>query len=387
MERRYILQFVCYSPRIYSGLDKFFVLLTKKLQAQGITPVFIYSDSLEAVPQIQKDLEAAGGIVEIMPSHGKLTMIRYIHRFYHKYHPEVVDVHFVPYVKAWAALFSKLYGIKHVNHIHSLIASVHPNEYVKQKGFLKRFLLGINSAFLNNCGKVICVSKAIEKQFNEWAYGDKRNVTTLYLGTDLTPSKLTKQQAREKLGLSQEKIIITNISAIEQIKGIDIVIKAIAILKRRKVDVFFAHIGGLRSNSQVNIDYSETLRMLSKEEEVADRVFWLGKRFDIQDILIAFDIYVHPSRSEGLGCTLMEASVAGLPLVGSRVGGIPEVVIDKENGYIVESENADQLASAIQNIVENETLRTKFGQVAKKRVYAHFDMDKQTNELIEEYGI
>lgn len=385
MKDRYILQFVCYSPQIYSGLDKFFVLITKKLHTRGVTPVFIYGETLEAVPQIRTDLENAGAIVETMPENGKWTIIKSIRGFYRKYHPQLVDVHFVPFVKIYTALLSRLYGVKHITHIHSLIADSSPAEYVLRKGIIKRILLGVNYALLNKCGKVICVSKAIEKQYHEWAYGSKRNVKAMYLGTDLTPSKLTKQQAREKLGLPTKGVIITNISAIEYIKGIDLIIRAIAILKRKGINVVFAHIGGLRSDNQINQEYANSLRVLAKEEGVEDKIVWLGKRMDIQEILSAFDIYVHPSRSEGLGCALMEASVAEVPLIGSRVGGIPEVVVDGDNGFLVETENVEQLAKVLEQLSNNPELRSRLGNKAKEMVYNIFDMDNQTDKLIVEY--
>lgn len=387
MDRQYILQFVCYEPKIYSGLDKFFVLMTKKLCQQGITPVFIYSETLAAVPQIRKDLEDAGAIVETMSAKGKMVMINAICHFYKKYKPQLVDVHFVPFIKAFTAIYSCIHRVKYFIHIHSLIADCTPKEYTKKKGFIKRFLLGIYMAMLNRCGKVICVSKAIEQQFREWAYGKKDNVQTLYLGTDLTPSKLTKQQARERLGLPGDKIIITNISAIEHIKGIDLIVKTVALLKKRGVDVLFAHIGGLRADTQFNRDYADSLKQLAKKEGVDDRIVWLGKRFDVHDILPAFDIYVHPSRSEGLGCVLMEASVPGLPLVGSRIGGIVEVIENGGNGFLCENENVIQLADSIQTLIANEGMRTKMGLAAKQRVFQLFDMDKQIDKLISAYGI
>jgi len=380
MKNRYILQLVCYSPKIYAGLDKFFVLLTKKLRTKGITPVYIYSETMDAVPQIQVDIEAAGGIVELMPSDGKWAIIKSIRGFYKKYHPELVDVHFVPFVKAYAALLSRLYGMKHITHIHSLIANVTPHEYVKQKGIIKRILLGVNYAFLNTCGKVICVSRAIERQFNEWAYGDKKNIETLYLGTDLTPSKLTKQQARKKLGLSQDDILFVNISAKEELKSIDRIIESLDHGK-------FVHIGGLRNDNEVNKRYENQLISLVKNLKKEQQVIWLGKRNDIKDILPAFDVYVHPSSSEGLPVSLMEAASAGLPLIGTDVGGIPELIKHEKNGLLLKYGDWQTLHDDMELLWENFDLRKQYGDKARKIVSCEFDMDKQTDKLIAEYGL
>lgn len=387
MKNRYVLQFVCYSPKIYARLDREFVMLTHKLKNKGYTPVFVYGETMDAVPQIREDLMRAGAIVETMPEQGKWTITRSIRKLYNTYQPELVDVHFVPFVKAYTALYSRLWGIKHFTHIRSLIADCSPAEYQKKKGWIKRVLLGVNYAFLNASGKVVCISGAIERQYQEWAYGDKRNVITIYGGTDITPSKYTKAEARARLKLPADSIIVTNISAIEHIKGIDLIIRAIAILKRKGINVVFAHIGGLRSDNQINQEYANSLRVLAKEECVEDKIVWLGKRMDIQEILSAFDIYVHPSRSEGLGSALLEASVAGLPLIGSNVGGIADVICNEKNGYLIDKENAEQLAEAIQRLIEDKALRKRMGEVAKKRADEMFNMDKQTDKLIAVYDL
>ena len=379
-DNTYILQFVCYEPKIYSGLDKFFVLITKKLCQQGITPVFVYSETLAAVPQIRKDLEDAGAIVETMPAKGKMVMINAVCHFCKKYKPQLVDVHFVPFIKAFTAIYSCIHRVKYFIHIHSLIADCTPKEYTKKKGFIKRFLLGIYMAMLNRCGKVICVSKAIEQQFREWAYGKKDNVQTLYLGTDLTPSKLTKQQARERLGLPQDEIIFANISAKEQLKSIDYIIRCLN-------KGLFAHVGGLRADNEYNRTYEKSLYDLVKEIGKEKQIIWLGKRSDIKDILPAFDIYVHPSSSEGLPVSLMEAAAAGLPLIGTKVGGIPELIEHEKNGLMLEYGDWDALSKYMERLRVNKELRERFGHNAHETAYNHFDMDKQTNKLISAYGI
>lgn len=222
--QKYIVQFVCYSPKIYSGLDRFFVLLTKKLQERGYTPVFVYGETMEFVPQIQKDLEAAGAVVLTMPEHGKRSMVRAARAIYQKYRPEVVDTHFVNYLKVITALLSRRYKARHFTHIHSLIADS-PKQYKQEKGALKCFALNLYYHLLYwYSERVLCVSKAIETQFRHWVSDTEDRVQTLYLGTDLTPSALTKQQARSRLGLPQDELILTNISAKEELKRIDLII-------------------------------------------------------------------------------------------------------------------------------------------------------------------
>ena len=112
-------------------------------------------------------------------------------------------------------------------------------------------------------------------------------------------------------------------------------------------------------------------------------MIWLGRKNNIQDIISFADIYIHPSRSEGLGASIMEASTASIPLIGSNVGGIPEVIQDKYNGVIVPAEDPDALANSIIDVFDHHI--DTYGSNAKKNVYEKFDQDKQAHEFIKLY--
>ena len=318
----YILEFLLYCPRVYSGLDRLMVELTRQT-GQGYKVVCVYCDTMENMPQIQTDIEANGGIVEIV-SGASERQRKDIWRLYKKYHPILVDTHFQNRAKIQTCICSALYGAKQFTHVHSLLGEV--SSYQAERGSAKRVLLGVYYGMLTVFSKkVLCISEAIHRQYMAWSYGRCQNVETLYIGTPLGTPKYTRQTVRALLRLPQETQIITNISAIEYIKGIDLIIKAVALLKQKGIMVLFVHIGGLRADTQEQKDYAASLFRLVKELGVEQQVIWLGKRNDVQDILPMANVYVHPSRSEGLGSVLLEASVAGLPLVGTNVGGIPEV--------------------------------------------------------------
>lgn len=373
---KYILQFLLYSPRVYSGLDHLMVEMTKQAAVSGYTNVCVYSDTMEYMPQLQRDIEDVGGIVEMVRSSNLLQDIWHL---YQKYHPTMVDAHFVNKVKVWTCIFSLLFGAKHYTHMHSLLGE-DIQEYVKKKGDIKRILLGIYYWILTKLSqRVFCISQAIAQQYRKWSYGACANVETLYLGTQLTSPKYSHNEARDVLQLPLNKTIITNISAIEHIKGIDTILQAVALLKRRGIEVIFAHIGGLRSNTLEQQQYADLLKQMVVDLDIKDNVVWLGRRTDVQDILPMADIYVHPSRSEGLGSALLEASVAGLSLVGSRVGGIPEIVQQEVNGLLVDADNAEQLANAIEEMM---TTKHDYGEKAREMVYRTFDQTKQASKLL-----
>ena len=102
-------------------------------------------------------------------------------------------------------------------------------------------------------------------------------------------------------------------------------------------------------------------RALADELQLGDAVRFLGFRLDIADLLQAMDVFVLSSRSEGLSLTLLEAEAAGLPIVATHVGGNPEVVRDGESGLLVASDNAEAMAAALAQLLQNPALRRRFG--------------------------
>ena len=105
-----------------------------------------------------------------------------------------------------------------------------------------------------------------------------------------------------------------------------------------------------------------------------NRVRFLGIRADVADILRASDVFVLSSRWEGNPMSVMEAMAAGLPVVSTAVGGVPELVREGETGLLVPSEDAEALAQAIQALVDDPARRQAMGAAARQHAVAHFDI-------------
>ena len=104
------------------------------------------------------------------------------------------------------------------------------------------------------------------------------------------------------------------------------------------------------------------------------RVRFLGVRADVADILRASDMFVLSSRWEGNPLSVMEAMAAGLPVVSTAVGGVPELVRDRETGLLVPSEDAGALTRAVQALVDDPVRRQAMGAAARQHAVAHFDI-------------
>ena len=99
-----------------------------------------------------------------------------------------------------------------------------------------------------------------------------------------------------------------------------------------------------------------------------------GERDDVGELLAKADLFVLSSRSEGLPLSILEAMATGLPVVASRVGGVPELVVDGETGLLVPPGDPHALAAAIERLLDDPALRRRLGTAGRTRVSEHFDL-------------
>ena len=112
--------------------------------------------------------------------------------------------------------------------------------------------------------------------------------------------------------------------------------------------------------------------------DVEGNVRMLGHRSDARMLLDAADVFVLPSRHEGMPLVLLEAMDAGLPVVATRVIGSEEVVVDGETGFLVPSQDAGALAVAIGRLLEDAGLRRRFGAAGRRRFESFFTNERMT---------
>ena len=177
-------------------------------------------------------------------------------------------------------------------------------------------------------------------------------------GTANSPSA-----ARAGLGLAQDASVVICVARFDPVKGVDILLEAWpeVVSMNPRSTLLLAGDGPLHDSLE------EQARALG----ITESVRFLGYRSDVESILHAADICVVPSRSEGLSLAAIEAMASGLPVVASRVGGIPEVVEDGTTGLLVEAENPTALAGAINRLLGDTTLRRRFAASASRAAQAY----------------
>ncbi|PIR88904.1 MAG: hypothetical protein COU07_03335 [Candidatus Harrisonbacteria bacterium CG10_big_fil_rev_8_21_14_0_10_40_38] len=169
-------------------------------------------------------------------------------------------------------------------------------------------------------------------------------------GVDILQIDESVSIAKKEKKKKTKKIIITT-SRLVRKNGVDILIKAAAKLKAEKAPDFEVWILGSGPLEQ-------ELKILAGRLDVSEEVKFFGeiKNKDVFMYLAKADIFVRPSRSEGLGNSFLEAMAAKVPVIGTKVGGIPDIITHKETGLLAEPENDEDIKNQIKELLINQKL-------------------------------
>ncbi len=253
----------------------------------------------------------------------------------------------------FASTFGRLAAI--LARVPIIIAHVHSTYYCysKRNVIIERFL-----SFFTD--KIVCISVAVQNFALEVERIHKRKTLVIYNGIDGPNSYKNELNVnRNSFGISDSEIVFITVASLTAHKGHSVLIDAMHILTKKYENLRLLIVGDgpLRNNLA---EYVKTL-------DLTRNILFTGLRKDIFALLKLSDIFVLPSSErEGLGIAIIEAMACDLPLVGTFLGGIPEVIEENGNGFLVKPGDPEELAAAIERLIKDETGRTKMGQMGNK---------------------
>jgi glycosyltransferase involved in cell wall biosynthesis len=204
-----------------------------------------------------------------------------------------------------------------------------------------------------------------------------RKITAIYNGVDPEKfrSDLTREQARNNLGLTSAVKVVSIIAVLRPDKAHEVFLKAARKVLEQNPGTHFLVIGDGPLKAR--------LEAQAKLAGIDEHVHFLGFRRDLHNILPAIDVNVLSSKplQETLSVAALEAMSAGIPMVCTRVGFMDEIVIDGETGYLVDVDDPVGLARKILEILDDEDLRLKMGQNARKMVDETFNIRLMTRSF------
>ncbi len=238
------------------------------------------------------------------------------------------------------------------------------------------------------CSKIIFVSRAVKKAFLEKRRSDfllknpRIRTEVLYDGIQLNQAKGSGlERVRREFHVTDQDKVVGLVGAINPNKGQDVFISACKRVSEVIPGVKFLIVGSPYSAKRKQCEYALHLKRLISDLQLTDTVILTGYRDDIADIFSAVDILVQPSLMEGLGTSMIEAMAAGKPIVGTNVGGIPEVIGNNEAGILVKERTPEAFADAIIHLLKNPDEMRQKGLRARKRAEEYFDIRKTIKQL------
>lgn len=296
-------------------------------------------------------------------------------KLFKKENPDIVHLNSAK-VSGIGAVVARLAGVP------KIIFTAHGWAFNEERPLLQRFVIKLFSwitVLLSH--KTIAVSEAVKNDAKNWPFVNKK-IKVIKNGIAV-PEFYAKEIAREKLltqtgaTLPSNAFIVGTIAELHKSKGLQYSILAFEKLASTNPSLYYFILGGGEEK--------ERLDALVKLHGLEERVFLLGFVKDAANFLRAFDVFVLPSITEGLALVLLEAGLAELPVVASRVGGIPEVIEDKKTGLLVPSRDPEALALAIKNLFDNPLLCTKLGTALHEKVLKDFSLGRVISETIALY--
>lgn len=195
-----------------------------------------------------------------------------------------------------------------------------------------------------------------------------------------------RAETRRLMGIPDERFIVGWIGRMTGIKRTDDVLLALRKLRERGVDASLCMVGDGPERDHVE--------RKARELGIVRHTLFLGYQEDVAQYFAAFDAMVLPSANEGTPVTAIEALAAGRPVVATRVGGVPDVVRDGEDGFLVEPADVDALADRLTTLAHDPKLRERMGAAGRARVLPRYavdrlidDMDRLYRELLAAKGI
>jgi glycosyltransferase involved in cell wall biosynthesis len=233
--------------------------------------------------------------------------------------------------------------------------------------------------------QVQTVSEGVRRYTIETDGVNPHRTVTIYNGVEkeLKVRAADVENLRERLGIVAGMPVITCVANLRRVKGIDVLVRAAALVKQVVPQVRFLIAGHFGVNA--NLAYTEEMIALSKSLNMQDSILFLGQLNQVPELLNMSDVFLLPSRSEGFSNALLEAMAAGVPCVATAVGGNPEVVIDGVTGYLVPKDDHASLADRILTLLQNPNLRHQMGFAARSRIMKHFTVEIMASQVISAY--
>ena len=313
---------------------------------------------------------------EISPINDLKSLYK-IYRFIKKGRYDIVHTHSSK-AGIIGRIAARMAGVKGIIHTpHGSIFDHDANIPSVSGAFLVKFLLLVEKAASHLTDRIVTLTDSEARGYVRLGMGNSQEFTTIHSGIDLsrfTDVEIDVADKRRELGISADCTVITTVARLTSEKGHSYLIEAAkAVVAEFDGCLKFVFVG--------NGDLRRDLERKVCELHLDETILFLGLRDDIPEILAVSDLFVLSSLYEAQGRVIVEAMAAGLPVVATRVGGVPNVVVDGETGVLVPAADPQALASAIINVIGDRDKAKQMGQAGRMRVDPKFSVETMVEQI------
>lgn len=258
-----------------------------------------------------------------------------------------------------AAWFVRVPVVVHTPHGHVFYGHFGP--------FTSWFFLQVERMMCQVTDRIIALTESERKDHLDRLVGAVDQFAIVPSGIDLnrfSQARINGRRVPEWFGCPSDAIVVGSVGWLTDVKGHRYLLEAAKHVIRVHPSLHIVIIG--------SGDQHDALRQQATQLGLEDSVHLLGHRDDIDVCLAGFDLFVLPSANEGMGRALIEAMAAGLPVVASKVGGIPALIEHGKNGLLVPSADSHALAEAIKSIIHQPDLARRMGEAAHRSIGKRF---------------
>jgi glycosyltransferase involved in cell wall biosynthesis len=236
----------------------------------------------------------------------------------------------------------------------------------------------VNTLLTRFSGPIFAVSAALRTHMVAQGFPGAR-VGVIHNGIDTghAPTETERCAARRLLGAGEDEFVVGTAARLDTVKDLPMLVAAIARARSQVAALKLVIIG--------DGDERRAIEAAVRDRHVEDAVRIMGYRSDVRSLLPGLDLYVNSSISEGISLTILEAMAAALPVVATRVGGTPEVVLHQATGLLVEPRLPEGMADAIVDLAHAPERRHAFAAAGRARVEACFTLDRMVADYAREY--
>lgn len=312
------------------------------------------------LPSVKRDIQFLG----------EFNNLWQLIKLFKKERPDIIHLNSSK-IGGLGALAGRLAGVP------KIIFTAHNWAFNEDRNLLSKALIALShwvGALL--CHQIITVSIKNAAQILNFP-SLKNKITVIYNGLDI-PQFLNKKEARVKLSPEDvDTIWLGTIAELHKNKGLDILLLAF-----KQV---LARVGGLSLIIMGEGEERENLAHLIAKLNLTNNVKLLGRVEQAATYLSALDLFILPSRTEALPYAVLEAGAAGLPVIVSRVGGIPEIIDDEESGLLVTAGNYKDLALAIEKLLTHKDLAKKYAKNLQNKITTEFTQKNMLDQTFALY--